>query len=369
MEKEFVLPEFTGSRFNEHTLPVDVARDLAAYEALLIDLAKHLYFQDFPGRQRIPKGFSDFNLGIERIEEGSAVPVLALIATMGTVSLPGIDPNPYFGKARDLIAECIATPNDMALPEAFPKKLLSHFNQIGRSLREGEALELKRNDATKAVLNPERRKRLVLAVSQVYEREVDLCGSIGAADWKKSTFRLEQEDGSAVIVPMPESFHEKAGESGGRKRDYVFVKGVATYDSWERLQRVISTDSLEVIRNYPIVTRFDELAALEDGWYDGEGLAPDKENLATIAEYLTGAYPEDLPLPAIVPTPEGDLLLEWRTQGYPTVDLQLKTPLSASFHAFDPNNDDVEQDFSLKTGQDWAQFLAFLREHIRSEGV
>jgi hypothetical protein len=370
MKIKFAQPKFTGSRFDEHTLPVDVLRDLAAYESLLIDLAKHLYFLNNPDRQRTPKGFSDFHLGIENIEEGSAIPVLALVAASGALSLPGIEtPNPYLTQARDLIAECVAaSASSTALPAQFPKKLLSHFNQIGRSLKEGEALELERNDATKAVLNPEQRKRLVLAVSQVYEREVELYGSIGAADWKKSTFRLEQEDGGAVIVPMPESFHEKARESGGRKRDYVFVKGVATYDPWDRLQRVIYADSLEVIRNYPLVTRFEELAVLEDGWFDGEGYAPDKKRLATIAKHLTDTYPEHLPLPTIVPTPEGDLVLEWQTEDDPSVDIELSS-FVASFHAFKPNGEDVEMEFPLENEHDWQPFLSFLSEHIRLEDV
>ena len=367
MQNGFVLPEFTGHRFDEHTLPVDVARDLAAYEALLIDLAKHLYFLDFPDRQRVPKGFSDFNLGIERIEAGSAIPVLALVATMGTASLPNIDPNPYFGKARDLIAECIAAP-DGVLPTEFPKELLSHFNQLGRSLRDGEALKMTRGNAEKAILNPERRKNLVLATSQVYEREVELCGSIGEADWKKSTFRLEQEDGSPFIIPMQASFHEKARKSGGRKRDYVFVKGVATYDSWDKLQRVIHVDSLEVIRNYPLVTRFEELALLVNGWHDGQGVAPDKEKLAAVARHLTDAYPEHLPLPTIVPTQDGNLLLEWQTDGYPSVDIELSS-FTANFHAFKPNGEDVEKDFSLGNSHDWQPFLSFLSEHIRLEDV
>ena len=43
MKTEFLKPRFTGARFDEHTLPVDVARDLAAYEELVIELAKHLW--------------------------------------------------------------------------------------------------------------------------------------------------------------------------------------------------------------------------------------------------------------------------------------------------------------------------------------
>ncbi|UUE99042.1 hypothetical protein NDY24_04165 [Xanthomonas hortorum pv. pelargonii] len=66
MKIDFSQPKFTGARFDEHTLPVDVARDLAAYERLIVELAKHLYLQEHPGRQRVPKGFeAGFRLDIE----------------------------------------------------------------------------------------------------------------------------------------------------------------------------------------------------------------------------------------------------------------------------------------------------------------
>jgi hypothetical protein len=363
MTPEFVKPKFTGPRFAGHTLPVDVARDLAAYEALLIELAKHLYLQEHPDRQRVPKGFSDVHLDIAGVGEGSAIPVLVLVVA-NALTLPGIDEHPYFSQARNLIAECIAAP-ESALPVAFPKELLSHFNQLGRSLRDGEALELERGEAAApAVLNSDKRKKLVLAASQVYEREIELTGAIMEVDWEKSSFRLRLVDGSQAIIPMPESFHEKARQSGGRGRDYVCVKGVATYDSWEHMQRVIAVESLEVIKNYPLVAQFDGLAQLTEGWHDGQGKVPDRARLEVFSQNLIAFYPERLPLPSIVPTQEGNLLLEWETVGSPSVDVDLHTML-ASFHAFGKGHEDVEMDFPLNHANDWPAFLAFLAEHVR----
>ena len=39
----FIQPRFVGPRFDEHTLPLSAAKDLAAYEELIVELAKHLY--------------------------------------------------------------------------------------------------------------------------------------------------------------------------------------------------------------------------------------------------------------------------------------------------------------------------------------
>lgn len=363
MKTDFSQPRFTGARFDEHTLPVDVARDLAAYETLIVELAKHLYLQGHPDRQRVPKGFaSSFRLDIERIDEGSAKPLLALVIS-GALALTGGEQD-YFERARDLIAECIASPEN-ALPPEFPKELLVHFNQFGRSLRADETLELPRRHATSAVLTPDKRKRLVLAADQVYEREVSLTGCIEEVDFTKSSFRLKLTDGGQVNVPMPDSFHNNARTFGGRIRHQISVTGVCTFDSWDRLQKVVSVDALEVIKNHAISARIDELAQLQSGWFEGEGLAPDADNLSRFSEKLIADYPDKLPLPQIVLKQDGNLLLEWKAEGDPSLDINLRD-FQASFHAFGPNEEDIEREFNLDVGG-WQVLFSFLSEQIKAQ--
>lgn len=109
--------------------------------------------------------------------------------------------------------------------------------------------------------------------------------------------------------------------------------------------------------------QFDALLALADGWHDGEGIAPDKTRLATIAAKLVGHYPEQLPLPAIAPTPEGNLLFEWDVPRDPSVDLQLDS-MRADFHAFQPDETEIKREFSLMSDEAWMQFFAFLNERL-----
>lgn len=364
MKTDFSQPRFTGARFDEHTLPVDVARDLAAYETLIVELAKHLYLQDHAERQRVPKGFAaNFRLDIERIDEGSAKPMLALVMA-GVLALAGGERD-YFERARDLIAECVAAPDD-ALPAAFPKELLVHFNQFGRSLRDDEALELPLlGRGGSARLTQAKRKQLVLAADQVYEKEVDLIGSIAEVDWERSTFRLRLADGGQISVPIPDSFHNKAREFGGKSRHQVTLKGIAAYDSWDRLHKLVSVDSLEVIRNYAISIRLDEIAQLKDGWFEGIGLAPNPDALARTSAKLIADYPEKVQLPMISPKQDGNLLLEWKAEGDPSLDVDLASS-QASFHAFDEDDNDTEQDFNLGDAAGWQALFAFLGENIKT---
>jgi hypothetical protein len=357
MKFAFLQPRFEGARFSEHTLPLEVARDLAAYETLVVELAKHLYIQDHSERQRVPKGFgAEFHLHLERVDDGSAKPLLSVV-TAGLLAL-GTDCNVYFERARELITECIAA-SDGKLPEAFPRNLLVHFNQVGRSLREDERMELPSANGKAALLTPERRKKLVLAAEKVYEREIELSGTIAEADWEKSTFRLRFSDGNYAVIPMPESFHPQAREFGGRNRHQIIAKVIGTFDSWDILQKVISVESLEIQPNFQLSGRFDVLLALTDGWLEGKGIAPDKTKLSQISEKVVRHYPEQIPLPAIAPTPEGNLLFEWNVPGDPSVDLCLSS-MRAAFHMFLPDEKEIESDFSLIDHESWNRFVLFL---------
>jgi hypothetical protein len=307
----------------------------------------------------VPKGFAaDFQLHLARVDDGCARPLLSIVAA-GALAL-GAGADIYFERARDLITECIGSP-DGQLPEEFPRSLLVHFNQVGRSLRADERMELPIPCGGSAILTPDRRKHLVLAADKVYEREIELSGTIGEADWEKSTFRLRLADSSYAVIPMPQSFHSQAREFGGRSRRQVTVTGIATFDSWDKLQKVIDVESLEIQLDYQLSARFDALLALEDGWLDGNGIAPDKTKLRHAAEKMAGHYPEQLPLPVIAPTPEGNLLLEWDAAGDPSVDLDLDS-MRAAFHAFQPDETEIESEISLATEDSWNHFFAFLSQ-------
>ncbi|MBX3640284.1 MAG: hypothetical protein KF888_07200 [Nitrosomonas sp.] len=364
MKTDFSQPRFTGVRFDEHTLPVDVARDLAAYETLIIELAKHLYLQDHPDRQRVPKGFAaNFRLDIERIDEGSARPMLALVMA-GVLALQGGERD-CFERARDLVAECVAAP-DGALPGSFPRELLVHFNQFGRSLREDETLELPLPGLnTVATLTQDKRKRLVLAADRVYEREITLSGYIEEADFAKPSFRLRLSDGGQATIPLPESFQNTVRNYLGRHRHQINVKGIGTFDSWDRLQKVISTESMELVKNFALSSRFDEISQLKDGWFEGRGIAPDANALDRVSEKLIADFPDRLPLPQVAPKQDGNLLLEWKAEGDPSLDIDLVNS-QASFHAFGINDEDVEQDFNLDAAG-WQTLFTFLGENIRAQ--
>lgn len=60
--------------------------------------------------------------------------------------------------------------------------------------------------------------------------------------------------------------------------------------------------------------RLDQMAALQDGWHDGEGLAPTLQALLaarTLLALLASSNAKPNRRPGIAPTDGGGLLLEW----------------------------------------------------------
>lgn len=365
MKTEFLKPRFTGARFDEHTLPVDVARDLAAYEELVIDLAKQLWLAEHPGRERVPRGFEKgFSLHLEgMIEDGSAKPLLSWVVA-GVLALQGGNGG-YFEQARDLIADCVsASAAGQPLPVKFPKELLDHFNVFGRSLREGESLELPRAGGA-AQLTPERRKQLVLDAQRVYSKDVELTGRIGEIDWDKQTFRLRLEAGTPVTAQLPEHFIEQARQAGGKDRTLVSIQGVGVFDAFDQLQKISETHHLELLPNQALAAQIEELSVLKDGWLEGKGKAPDKDQLAWATDRLVASFPESLPFPHIGPTPEGGLFLEWIQKPWRiSAEILLPSHKCELQATNTTTGKTVDKDCNLDQTGAWPEIFTFVRDQL-----
>ena len=119
------------------------------------------------------------------------------------------------------------------------------------------------------------------------------------------------------------------------------------------------------MKNSPLASRFEELSRLEDGWYDGRGKVPDPSKLGVFAQNLVDGYPEGIPWPHVFPTPDGDLSLEWEGARHPTVLVDFEAMI-AYYHAFGPEDGDVEAEFALSETGGCKPFLDFLAGQLRS---
>ncbi|MFN0079886.1 MAG: hypothetical protein ACKVY0_25760 [Prosthecobacter sp.] len=366
MKTPFLQPHFEGERFDAHTLPVEVARDLAAYEELVMELAKHLYLQKHEGRKRVPRGFEkQFSLHIERVDEGSAKPLLSWVAAAGLL-IPGGAESEYFEGARDVIAECVqASAEGRVLPAAFPPHLLDYFNVLGRSLREGESVNLADSNRVPAILTPERRKKLVLAVQKTYQREVEMAGVIEETDWKNQTFRLRLDDGTAATAPFSAFYDPLVRQAGGITRTRVLLRGVGVFDAYDKLQKVAQTEHLEASENHALAAQFEVLAGLKDGWMDGTGAQPPKEPLAQLADRLVSSFPADLPFPFVCATTEGHVFLEWTGKDHTaSAEVSLSEEIVELQATHLGTGETVDEDAKLNTAQSVGVIYNFVRRFV-----
>ena len=101
-----------------------------------------------------------------------------------------------------------------------------------------------------------------------------------------------------------------------------------------------------------------ELAALKDGWLDGEGSALDGPGLQAFAQLFRAHYPDSLPVPAVVPTFRGDVAIEFKL-GIWDISLDISLPsMSALLCAENWNSGRcVDQEFDMSGAPGWAAFV------------
>ena len=332
MNHEFLRPRLVGRRFDEHSLPLDILKDFAALEAMVIEVAKFQYRTANPNRERVPRGFTKgLELHLTAVEEGSAIPVIAL--TFASL-FPSADAE-YFEQAKNLIIETIAAADEEQQP-LLPPELLRYFDRFGRGLHEGEAMEFVRKNGRLASLTPATREYLLRASqAEQWTEEATLKGRIPEVDQADHTFELELRSGAKLKAPLLEPHIKTVLETsvGYRSGSLVSVKGVIQRDRADRPRVFESVEHITQLDPLDIETRIEDLAQIQPGWLDGKGHALDRFGLQRLAQAFDEHFAPDLPLPYLYPTAEGGVQAEW-TIGDWEASLEIALPnLKADYQA------------------------------------
>ena len=365
MNQLFLEPKLTGSRFNEHSVPLELLKDLAVLEEMIIEVAKWKFLQANPERKRSPRGFIEgVELHLRTVKEGSAVPVIIL--TFSTL-LPPASAD-YFNQAREsIIAAVNAAQHDQSVITHIPPDLLSYFDRFGRSLREGEAIELPSSKGYVAKLTPESRRSLILASSQIQEwtQEVRLRGVICDANKRTNTFEIVLPDGRHLQAPMSSQHRATILEAYNEyeKGTRVLLQGIVKKDRQDRLNSIESVDHISLLDPLDVATRLETLAELEEGWLDGKGYAPDRTQLAWLSTAFDTIYDPVLPLPYLYPTAEGGIQAEWSLGDW---EISLEIDLAgqvAEWQALNLNTQECREDsLNLAKPEDWQKINQNLQE-------
>ena len=362
--KPFLRPRLTGARFEGKAIPLELLKDLAVIEEMIVEIAKSEFLQDHPDRKRSPRGFTeDVALKLTAVEEGSAIPHISLF--VANAALFPSDSEVYFERARDSVINAIsAAEKHQGITDHLPEKSLGYFDRIGRSLRDGEAMEFELPDgAGVARLTKETRRNLLLASAKVKELtdEVTIRGLVPEADQADMSFEVQLVDGRKIKAPLDTQHLDTVLDAfnGYQAGARVLLQGVGRFNRNERLLRMDSVEHINLLDPLDVAARLDEIAMLNDGWLEGRGLAPSKDGLAWMSEAFAKHYPDELPLPCVYPTPEGDLQMEWALgSAEVSLEIELKTH-RASWHMLDHQTEsETTRHLQLDSADDWAWIVS-----------
>lgn len=358
---DFLSPRFVGARFDGHAIPLEVLKDLSVLEELIVEVAKWHYKQENPRRKRIPKGFADeVSLKVTAIEDGSAIPKIVLAITAISNTLFPVDHREYFEKARESIVAAVdSAERQQPVAGMLNDSHFAYFDRIGRTLRDGESLELNfPNTQRPARLTKATRRYLTLATSsaQGYTEEVRFRGRVCEADQETERFHLRLIDGSRIAAPIQPEHLETIVEAFKEYKTgvRVIVEGVGKYDRRSRLVGLDSIEHISLLDEMDVGARLDEFRLLKDGWFEGKGIAPVTEGLDWLADQFESNYSDELPTPYFYPTGEGGVQAEWNFSNWElSLDIDLEAK-SAYWHAMNHKTDeDRERALNLKSLDDW----------------
>ncbi|MDM1409027.1 hypothetical protein [Myroides sp. DF42-4-2] len=376
-KKVFIAPRLVGSRFEDHTLPVNILEDFTALEDLVIEVAKGIYIAENSNRKRVPKGFSDgVYLKLVDMEEGSSILIFAIASTIvlkSELPLENLDNFSYFEKAKDKIIELVESVNDGKAPTQIDYKLLSYFSKIGKNLLDDESIDFGYNyesrTASNAILNKATRKKILLSSEQKteYADSIKLFALIPEIDQKNNTFQIETEFGN-VKCPLTETIKDSVFVAFNEyvNKTYVTIKGTAQFNWNDKIQEITEIESLDILDPLDVSLRINNLSKLEDNWYEGHGKALNKNGLNRFENLFNSYFENKLPLPAIFPKVDGNIQMEWKNENKNVViEINLDTLKSEYFYYNDiDDSDEKEETIELGEKEGWIQLNNLIKSIV-----
>ena len=197
---EIATQRFIGDRFKDHGLDLDVLPELIAYKTLLIETAKTLWRQKNPDRQRLKRNFEDeLKLKFYQLGAGSVtVPIhRAFEVEEGTLDFEHRPDE--LDEAVALLNEAIeAASQDKVLPTKLPKNVMPLFKDLGKTLREDEAIEFSGKSNSRVTYTKMVQSRMLTRIVGEYTDQINILGEVRLASIDGNRFTIRQEDGSKV---------------------------------------------------------------------------------------------------------------------------------------------------------------------------
>ncbi|MBG0794198.1 hypothetical protein IYY11_12570 [Methylocystis sp. H62] len=320
---------YVGARFSGKRLPVDVLVDLPAFRELLVAFAKAEWRKLHEDRKRVPKGF-DASLAFDlvAVEDGSAVPVLEWNRETTQSRLPGFTDQieDVLLSSFDGVVKLFDEAAVGQFPAAMAPEQIRALNKFGANLRDKERIEFEgRTNARGEViyLSSDVRKRLIGSLRDRYDSQIAdvgmLLGSVSNPEGDLGHIRVRSDSHGAFDIPIDNETIKL--EFDGNIDQPIELNLTVQLDNEDRVKGVIDVHSISLIDEQIAAQvkrckdRLSQVAALQDGWHDGEGSAPSIEAVRSANWFLVlrVALCEYY---RIYPTDEGGILFELEVKGW-----------------------------------------------------
>ncbi|MEU8100775.1 hypothetical protein AB0O32_01355 [Streptomyces rubiginosohelvolus] len=353
-ERTFGSWHLRGGRYEQHGLPVEVLSEFARYERLVVDVARALYMQRHPQRQRAPRQFSRFNLRLAGVRSGSVVPVLVMPQDSGGALFQTNDAD-VFDESRILIQSALRSVGQgSGIPPKFPVQALREFARFGRSLQEQEFISFDEGTPDAAIYSRSIRQSIQeLARLERFEVETLIVGQVIGVAADEGTFKVRLARNGRVIVGRFSS-----DDIIPELRQYldvsalaptVAVSSVAIQSTAGEIIEIQDVLGIEPVLPADWSERLTELQKLESGWLEGAGEGIERKILRQAESLLLELLDAGVNRPYIYPTERGGVQLEWSSSAG-EVTAEVTPEGKVEVYAFS-NSDDEELDATFAAHQ------------------
>lgn len=371
----FLSPKLEGSRFDHHSIPLELLTDISAIESLIKVVARIKYLEENQDRKRCPNGFtSGIRLELSGVEQGSAIANIGLAFSSAIVA-NSQEFEPYYVSARDTVVAAIAAAESNSgeqITQVLPQHALAYFDRIGRNLQDGEAVvfgQASGESHTTARLTRNSRRALLLASqAEGYREDIRVRGIISEMDHVSKTFTLIVPDGTKLVVPTADEYYQTAIEVFSQyPAEKVLLDVTATITRTGSISKIEAVAAFDVLHSRDPVFSLQQLKTLKNGWLDGEGVAYSPEYLDDLSALFEAHYETDLDPAYIYPSPEGGISVEW-TFGSVEISMEIGSDgKNAEWHSINvADGNVVERSLDIHNPDEWSWIASKIRACMES---
>jgi hypothetical protein len=326
----FIYFRMKGERFDAPGMPADSVVEVQRFSELVDKIARGVW-KERNDRQRAPSELvKAFDLRLVSVADGSAMPVLRL-ATTAPTGHDEEDFAPVFRRARDIVVSTVESlAEDFTIPDFFPREALPQLRLLGKSLGEGESIELAPPRSPSERHAPP--SKVATLTPDVYEtiQRIDAAldsepaihtieGVVTEFDGAGQSFHLRDLHNQVRVCTL--AYHEpELAErvkavlaADGVTAPDVLVSGMGVVNRRGRLGDLWDVTSVQIVRTAEekmLMARLSSLSALSSGWLGPRSEAPDREALAAVELLLPELARVDVVI-AVTANSDGAVVLEW----------------------------------------------------------